>query len=444
MKQFIQNVIQSPVKLGAGLVIVASMLVPLIASAWGPANRPTFTVQKPADYVTFNSITNNPRHGDERNFVQIKEKNASDASYVEKLNIKEGKTYTVFMYFHNNAAENLNLIAENTMARVQLPGSAKAGQDTRITGFISASNARPQQVWDEVYVKSDKNLTLQYIAGSAKIYSKGAVNGQTLSNELFGKGALLGYNALDGKVPGCHNFAGYLTFDFRVVGENPPKPDFNVEKLVAPFGSNNFTKSVNAKTGDKVDFRIQYKNVGNLEQAKVVVKDTLPAGLELVPGSVKLANKNTGGKYTNLPDNLTSNGQEIGTYNPGANAYIQFTAKVTKTIENCGPDQTLQNTVSVITEHGQKADRASVVVSGQCDTKQIQVCELKTKQIITIKENAFNATLHSKNLDDCKATPIVPGGLPKTGFGLDSLASLIGLTSLVASLGYYINSRKLA
>lgn len=444
MKQFIQNVIQSPVKLGAGLVIVASMLVPLIASAWGPANRPTFTVQKPADYVTFNSITNNPRHGDERNFVQIKEKNASDASYVEKLDIKEGKTYTVFMYFHNNAAENLNLIAENTMARVQLPGSAKAGQDTRITGFISASNARPQQVWDEVYVKSDKNLTLQYIAGSAKIYSKGAVNGQTLSNELFGKGALLGYNALDGKVPGCHNFAGYLTFDFRVVGENPPKTDFNVEKLVAPFGSNNFTKSVNAKTGDKVDFRIQYKNVGNLEQAKVVVKDTLPAGLELVPGSVKLANKNTGGKYTNLPDNLTSNGQEIGTYNPGANAYIQFTAKVTKTIENCGPDQTLQNTVSVITEYGQKADRASVVVSGQCDTKQIQVCELKTKQIITIKENAFNATLHSKNLDDCKATPIVPGGLPKTGFGLDSLASLIGLTSLVASLGYYINSRKLA
>ena len=143
-----------------------------------------------------------------------------------------------------------------------------------------------------------------------------------MSNELFGKGALLGYNALDGKVPGCHNFAGYLTFDFRVVGENPPKPDFNVEKLVAPFGSNNFTKSVNAKTGDKVDFRIQYKNVGNLEQAKVVVKDTLPAGLELVPGSVKLANKNTGGKYTNLPDNLTSNGQEIGTYNPGANAYI--------------------------------------------------------------------------------------------------------------------------
>lgn len=481
MKQFIQNVMQSPVKLGAGLVLAASVLAPLIASAWGPNSRPTFTTQKPATYVTFNSMTNNPRHGDERNFVQIKDKNASDASYVEKINIKEGKQYTVFMYFHNNADEGLNLIARNTRARVQLPKLAKAGQDTRITGFISADNAQPGQVWDEVYVKADKNLTIQYIPDSAKIVSKGAVNGKTLSNELFSNGALLGYYSLNGEVPGCHNYAGYLTFDFRVIGDTAPKPDFTVEKVVAPFGSNNFSKSIKVKTGDKVDFRIGYKNTGNVEQAKVVVKDTLPAGLELVPNSVMLANKNTSGKYTKLPNNLTSNGQEIGTYEPNANAYIQFTAKVTKTIDNCAPAQTLTNSVAVITAHGQKSDRASVVVEGNCQVKQIQVCELATKQLVTIKEADFNNTKHSKNLDDCKVTPTpqiqvcelstkkiitinqtafnsslhsknlddckkpsIPIELPKTGFGLDSLTSLIGLTSLVASLGYYINSRKLA
>lgn len=446
MKQFIKNFIQSPVKLGVSLVLSATVLAPLFASAWGPASRPTFTTQKPADYITFNSITNNPAHGDERNFVQIKEKNASNATYTEKLNIKEGKQYTVFVYFHNNAAANLNLVARNTRARVQLPKLAKAGQDTRITGFVTADNARPSEVWDEVYVRADKNLNIQYIANSAKIFSKGAVNGKTLSNDLFNNtGALLGYNSLNGEVPGCHDFAGYLTFDFRVVGDTAPAPNFTVEKLVAPFGSNNYGKSINAKTGDKVDFRISYKNTGNVEQAKVVVKDALPAGLELVPGSVMLANKNSGGKYAKLPDNLTSNGQEIGTYEPNANAFIHFTAKVVKSLNDCAPAQTLANTVTVTTAHGQKTDQASVVVMSKCDAKQIQVCELKTKQIITINESAFNSNLHSKNLDDCKtkpAQPTPPGELPKTG--LDTLASLIGLTSLVASVGYYVNSRKLA
>jgi len=36
----------------------------------------------------------------------------------------------------------------------------------------------------------------------------------------------------------------------------------------------------------------------------------------------------------------------------------------------------------------------------------IQVCELATKEVITIKEDQFNPSLHSKNLDDCKEVKI--------------------------------------
>lgn len=36
-----------------------------------------------------------------------------------------------------------------------------------------------------------------------------------------------------------------------------------------------------------------------------------------------------------------------------------------------------------------------------CQEKQIKVCELSTKKIITINENQYNAQLHSKNLADC-------------------------------------------
>lgn len=38
--------------------------------------------------------------------------------------------------------------------------------------------------------------------------------------------------------------------------------------------------------------------------------------------------------------------------------------------------------------------------------KDIQVCELSSKKIITIKEDQFNPQLHSKNLDDCKEKSI--------------------------------------
>lgn len=40
------------------------------------------------------------------------------------------------------------------------------------------------------------------------------------------------------------------------------------------------------------------------------------------------------------------------------------------------------------------------------EPKSIQVCELATKKVITIKENQFDQAKHSKNLDDCKEVKI--------------------------------------
>jgi hypothetical protein len=53
-------------------MIAAAVIVPASIFAWGP-NRSTFTIDSPANYVTFNSITDNPNIGDERNFVGIRE-----------------------------------------------------------------------------------------------------------------------------------------------------------------------------------------------------------------------------------------------------------------------------------------------------------------------------------------------------------------------------------
>jgi len=82
------------------------LLVATTAFAGGPANRPTFTSQNPADYVVFNAITNNPKHGDERNSVLIRE--AGVGQYVNEIKLQPGKEYEVYSYFHNNAKSSLN------------------------------------------------------------------------------------------------------------------------------------------------------------------------------------------------------------------------------------------------------------------------------------------------------------------------------------------------
>lgn len=91
-------------------MIAAAVIVPAVLFAWGP-ERQTYTVEKPADHVTFNSITNNPSIGDERNFVGIREAGTNNL-WSDNMTVQNGKEYTVRMYVHNNAAENLNLVAE--------------------------------------------------------------------------------------------------------------------------------------------------------------------------------------------------------------------------------------------------------------------------------------------------------------------------------------------
>ena len=379
-------------------------LLPIVSNAWGPG-RTTFTIEKPADYVVFNSITNNPAHGDERNFVQIKEAGASNNTYADKLNIVAGKTYTVYVYYHNNAAANLNLVATNTRMNTQLPSTVKANTETAISAKIMADNANPKTVWDEAKVTAKENVVLKYVSGSATIYSKGAVNGQKLnSNEFLTSGALIGYNALDGRVQGCHQFTGYVTYDFVVEAAN--KPNFTIAKTVSLSGKKAYGENVNTTDNQTVDFKLIYTNTGNTKQTGVIIKDVLPTGLTYVKGSTKLSNQSTGGKWQSVSDNIGTTGINIGDYAAGGNAYIMFSAKINDF--DCGKQVEITNYAQAITKDGTKQDSAKVIVKTEaCPIKDIQVCDLTSKKVITIKENSFDATKHSKNLKDCEATPVV-------------------------------------
>jgi len=425
-------------------IIAAAIIVPASLNAWGP-NRPLFTTAEPASFITFNSIKDNPSHGYEPNFMQVREASATNETYVDEINLQPGKEYVMYMYYHNNAAANLNLVATGSYAKAELPAVVKKGSTgTAANGYVGASNATPSQVFDDVKFKNSSagDIAIRYVPGSTTIHSKGKVDGQTMSDSIITTGAPIGYDALDGKVPGCNEFAGYVTFRFVA-----DQPNFELSKQVRLEGTKDWKETVAAKNGQTVEYQVQYKNTGSTKQNDVVLKDSLPKGLtyNAKSGLIKNASNPT---PKALSDNIvTSAGVNIGNYTAGSNAFVMYSAKVNVKDLVCGPN-TLKNVASIHTNNGSKSDDAKVTVNKECQPGDITVCELATKKVITIKENAFDASKHTKDLSKCKETPETPPEtpetppeLPQTGLGSDIVA-ITGLGALIASAAYYVASRR--
>ena len=346
----------------------------LMAFAWGPS-RTTYTMAKPADHVVFNSITdNNKEVGDERYFVSASPYTGSASSnyWSDATQVENGKEYVVRMYVHNNAASNLNLVAKDVKAFVVLPTTT--AKEITVSGKISSSNANPTTVWDETKFvsKNGEAFNLAYVDGSAKYYNTKdgklrtfSLDGLNDSNDLFtSKGKLLGYDKMDGNIPGCSQYSGYVTF--HVKAQFAAKPNIEISKEVKILGSDTWSEEVKAKSGDTVRYRIHFKNTGNTTLKNVVIRDILPTGLTYVKGTTSIVNT-AHPKGVTLSDNMvTDKGINIGDYAAGAGAWLYFNATVDKSVsEKCG--NTLLRNVAQANggTTGTKEDKADVLVDGK-------------------------------------------------------------------------------
>lgn len=396
--------------LGFVAMLLTSIAIPTTILAWGPI-RSTYTIEKPAPHVTFNSITNNPNYGDERNFVTIKDaSNQNAGGWVDQITVQDGKEYYVRMYVHNNAAENLNLVANNVTAKFNVP--TYNAKKVQIDGYLSADNAQPKEIWDQAVFASDQTFNLSYVAGSATYTNNIFTDGTALTDEVIGNGVKLGYETLDGKIPGCFQFSGLVIFKVKAT-----TTDFSLQKTVRLTDSTDrvFKESVKAKPGEKVDFQIYFKNTGGTQLKNVVIKDKLPAGLEYVAGSSKLFNSDG---LKDIVDGITTTGVNIGGYMPNGDAYLMFTAKVVANdkLPICGSNK-LTNKAEAITSNGTKEDTAEVLVDRYCEPNKEPEPPVKPEP------------------------PVIPEELPVTGPS-EIVSAFLGLGSLVTSAGYYINSRR--
>ena len=382
----------------SGSVLVAAV-APALVWAWGPS-RPSFTIEKPADYITFNSITNNPViGGDEKDFVVIREV-GSNANWTNNMKVQNGKEYYVRIYVHNNAASNLNLVAENVVAKLNVPTTT--AKTVTVQGQISASNAKPNTVWDEATFSSDNDFNLAYVAGSALFENNGMGTTKLPDSIVNNTGAKLGYDKLDGKIPGCFQYAGYVTVKVKAqVNQPQDKTDIDLAKTVRnkTNGEKTWVETVNAKSGDTVQFQIHAKNTGSAGIQNLVIRDILPKGLNYVAGSTKLYNTSNP-KGLKVSDNVIQNsGINIGSYQPNGDAFVRFDATVSaeNSLPVCG-DNTLTNIAQASDQKIVKNDTASVKVTKKCETPKNPVykCEALSLNIVQKDEKQITYATDTK------------------------------------------------
>ena len=382
----------------SGSVLVAAV-APALVWAWGPS-RPSFTIEKPADYITFNSITNNPViGGDEKDFVGIREV-GSNANWTNNMKVQNGKEYYVRIYVHNNAASNLNLVAENVVAKLNVPTTT--AKTVTVQGQISASNAKPNTVWDEATFSSDNDFNLAYVAGSALFENNGMGTTKLPDSIVNNTGAKLGYDKLDGKIPGCFQYAGYVTVKVKAqVNQPQEKTDIDLAKTVRnkTNGEKTWVETVNAKSGDTVQFQIHAKNTGSAGIQNLVIRDILPKGLNYVAGSTKLYNTSNP-KGLKVSDNIIQNsGINIGSYQPNGDAFVRFDATVSaeQDLTVCG-ENTLTNIAQASDQKIVKNDTASVKVTKKCETPKNTAykCEALSLNIVRKDEKQITYTADTK------------------------------------------------
>lgn len=309
-----------------------------IAAGWGDngGGRASYTKAEIdagalGNKIIFNTISDSTI-GDEKNFVGARiddgDHGADNKWSGNEISAENGKEYLIRIYVHNNNPDGYDAVAEDTRVFFSIPNTA--ANTLTVNGFIDSSNAIPSEYWDSVSFVSDNLFHLEYIYGSALLENNGIGKdgGITLSDKIVTdkNGVLIGYDVLDGKIPGCYQYASYVSIKVRVVYDT----DYAIEQKVRLAGTKEWIPDeINAEVGDKVEFQLQYLNTdpSGLVHRDVMVGATLPTSLKYVLGSTRLWNDAHDGDRI-VQDTIITTGINIGHYASGANAFVRFTAEV--------------------------------------------------------------------------------------------------------------------
>jgi uncharacterized repeat protein (TIGR01451 family) len=402
--------------IAAGLVVIA---VPAaVYAGYGPngADRVIYDFSNPAqregafDAPRFNSYINTNVYGDERAFLDAKEcvvngadcyKDGIAGGYKDQQPVNVDKEYIVRAYVHNIANPSINDnpatpgandgigVAKNTRIRFELPDTEGVANGFTAQARISADNAIPTMVYDTVDLRNDsEQFNVSYVPGSAYIFNASHTDGLQLGDEIMGQtGTMLGDDVMNGIYPGCFEFSAFVVIRVKVTA-----PELQIEKFAAKVEMptmNDTAESVSVKRGENVSWRINYKNSGTLFADEVIVRDELPKGLDLVPGSIKLT---TAVGTDSIPDEAISAGSggfNVGDYTPEGNGVVRFTTKVVADKDVC--ELTNVAFVKAGNVRGERSDTAKVVIE-DCEEPKTPIYACTDLVFSRVKGNTFKFT----------------------------------------------------
>jgi len=419
--------------------VIAAVAIPaMVMAGYGP-DRPTFDWNKfdpsksctdpsqaggrcgSMDGPVFNSFINNPAYGDERNFTRIATATPGSApntvSYTETANVTPGQEYWVRTYVHNDANQNLNganfdgpSVARDTKVRVAIAQGASNAVD--VMTYVTAQNAKPTKIWDTATLANGSQaFSVSYVPGSATLYNGVHQNGTPLPDAITSAdGTPVGYNQMDGNLPGCFDYSAFVYVKVKVQA-----PALQVDKTVRVSGTTKYEDKITAKKTDNIQWRIKYTNSGTADIRDLTIRDTLPAGVTLIPGTIKWTTASHNAET--LQDSaLTKGGINLGNYAPAGagniSGYVTFETSINKDFKEC----TLHNVAyGRATDVPETDDDSTVTIDNCTPVVPIYTCDVleatslgNRKFSYTVKYTAKNATLKqvSYNFGDA-TTPML-------------------------------------
>lgn len=397
-KRLFHSSIFIPFLLAASTIVLLS---PVTVLAWGDSSggRQSYTVDEInrnvlGKTIIFNAISDGTEAGsyggDEKDFVSVK-KSSEDVKGIwegGEILIEDGEHYTIRLYAHNNNPNGYDAVAEDTHVCFSVP--QESAEEIEVNGFIVSSNAEPNEYWDYArFISNNGKFHLEYVYGSAILYNDGiGKDGLKLGDEIVTEasddGVLIGYDSLDGRIPGGYQYDSYITIQVVAVIDH----EYAVETKVRLVGGDKtWGDYIDTETDNTVEFQIKYENTSTTEtQTNVMVRDILPSNLEYIEGSTRLWNSNhPNGATVGSDGDIITRGVNIGNYLPDGNAYIRFCAKVT----NGNPkddSNTLVNWAQASVKSNVEQDYVSIIIKEQkgSNIKIIIYCVLTVALLVSI------------------------------------------------------------
>ena len=243
------------------------------------------------------------------------------------------------------------------------------------------------------------------------------------------EGTLLGLNELNGVIPGCEEYHGVVTYVLQA-----EELGGSIDKQVSKDGEK-YNESLILGPSEEAFFQLAIRNTGDVALTNAVIKDVLPEGLTLVPGSVQLrANEST--VWETLTDDIVGGGINLGTIGTGNTVYIRYKVKAGEDFDCEGKELSNHETLtydSNVATGETKEDEITVTVKKEdCEEPDVPLDNCET-----------NPGLPECQEKNCKTNPEMEGcqELPNTG-PLEIVLAIVIIGGIGGAGYYFYRTRK--